>query len=753
MSGLEVLLGQSGLKLEGYITRYQGAEPVESAEVIWNGGEGLAETDEGEAWTVSIRSEGSAIGKEGLELTAEFQSEGSSRQSTTALSFYFDEWSESNYVLVPGAAYGGNRFDARELSYAPCWSRLSDYGPDVPTLITDVPRLSYDPAEPSAFHLLTGDAATPAIGIFDRKSAAGWLFATDQSTPLGDTSMHLEESASRGSARVSFQAPGVRPKLKYEMTTTKVPSTDRAHDFSPGDTVRIRCRVYHFPCGSVHELFERFAAVRCQGMPPVSLASSLPFSAAWGIQETKYNEMNWNEQLGYYAVGTIDMKHQDWQIGWVGGGMSSLAMLLEGSELSLDRAIKTIDFMFGSQTESGFFHGVCYKGEWFGDEFSDDPNRLHSEQWHILRKSADALYFIMKQLIAIEQISPAFNMPGRWIDGTKRLADAFVKLWRKYGQFGQWVHTGTGDIIIGGSEGAAIAPAGLALCGQYFGDDTYTEIAKESAAYYYNTATMQGVTTGGPGEILQCPDSESAFALLESYIVLYESSGDRAWVKRAEEAALQAMSWCVSYDFTFPAGSTFNQLGIHTTGSVIANVQNKHSAPGICTLSGDSLFKLYRATGNKQYMELLREIAGNLPQYLSREDRPVKGWDGKDMPPGYMSERVNMSDWEGKAYVGEVIPYSCWCEVSLMLAYSELPGIYVNMASGNVFVMDQVACSLQEMDNGSRVLIVSNETIFPAKVKLLAENEEQAGVPLGPCASTMWKRIELAPGETIRVIL
>ena len=34
-----------------------------------------------------------------------------------------------------------------------------------------------------------------------------------------------------------------------------------------------------------------------------------------------------------------------------------------------------------------------------------------------------------------------------------------------------------------------------------------------------------GVTVGGPGEILKCPDSESAFAMLESFIVLYEVTG------------------------------------------------------------------------------------------------------------------------------------------------------------------------------------------------------------------------------------
>ncbi|NIK69046.1 hypothetical protein [Paenibacillus sp. BK720] len=731
----------------GSVTRYRGSEILETFDIPLHR-EASNQTVLSRDWSAQVNIAGSVDHPDGQLMDVQFRSHGISDESAVAISFLWNEWSAHNYVLVPGAIYAGNRFEVRQLSYAPCWSRLSDIGPDVPQLITDVPRLSLQEGVPSALHLLTGDAATPAVGIIDAASATGWLFVTQQGTALGDGSIHVAENDDRSSARISFQAPGVRPSVKYEMTTTKVPSTDRGHDFKPGDTVELSCRIYRFPCPSVQTLFERFAAVRQAGLSPVELARSLPFSAAWQIQERKYNAMNWNAELGYYAVGTIDMKHQDWQVGWVGGGMSSLAMLLEGSEVSVSRALQTLGFLFSSQAESGFFRGVCYKGQWYGDEFNDAPDRLYPEQWHILRKSADALYFIMKHLFVLQEVRPAFAIPDAWLDGTRRLANAFVRLWHKYGQFGQWVHTATGDIIIGGSAGGGIAPAGLALCGKYFNESSYTAIAGRSARYYYEQFTAKGITTGGPGEILQGPDSESAFALLESYIVLYETSGDGQWLAMAEEAALQAMTWCVSYDFRFPEGSTFAQLGIRTTGSVIANVQNKHSAPGICTLSGDSLLKLYRATSNQRYLGLLREIAGNLPQYLSRADRPVRGWEGWDMPPGYMSERVNMSDWEGQANVGEVIPYSCWCEVSLMLSYAELPGIYVNKTTGSLTAIDQVECLLEEGQ-----LRITNTSALPAEVKLLAETEEEAAQPLGPCGYVQWKRIKVNPGETVKVII
>ena len=133
---------------------------------------------------------------------------------------------------------------------------------------------------------------------------------------------------------------------------------------------------------------------------------------------------------------------------------------------------------------------------------------------------------------------------------------------------------------------------------------------------------------------------------------MYEVSGDKRWLKIAETCAKQCASWCMSYDFEFPSDSVFGELNIHAAGSVYANVQNKHSAPGICTLSGASLVKLYRATGNKFYLQLIKEIAHNITQYLSREDQPILSWDGKYLPAGWMCERVNTCDWEVKKNIG-----------------------------------------------------------------------------------------------------
>ena len=160
--------------------------------------------------------------------------------------------------------------------------------------------------------------------------------------------------------------------------------------------------------------------------------------------------------------------------------------------------------------------------------------------------------------------------------------------------------------------------------------------------------------------------------------MLYEATDDRKWIKYASDAANQFASWVMTYAFKFPDDKEFGILGINTTGSVFANVQNKHSAPGICTFSGDTLFRLYKYTGEELYLELIKDVAYFMPQCVSTDERPIYDWDHKygdpngKLPAGYICERVNTSDWEYDMCVGGVFNVSCWCETSVILTFLEL---------------------------------------------------------------------------------
>lgn len=670
---------------------------------------------------------------------------GNAIQSSVAAEFEFTDWSSDNYVLIPGAVYNGNRFESRPMPYPPLFEDPKDIGKDIPTIISDVPRLNNKPG-PSELHLTTGDMATPAIGFFDPNKQIGFFLLTTQGTDFGLHGINIQENSDRSRAIITLDSPCIREKYTYIHNSTKGISQDSAADFKEGDIIELPCSIYVFSCPDLMHFFETFTMIRKSIIKNTKLVHSIPFSAAWDILEERYNRECWRETNEYYVGGMGDGNDHDWQIGWVGGGMSTYALIAQNDPLSLFRSKKTLDFVFTSQTESGFFHGCNFDGKWVEDGLGKD----HSQTWHLIRKSSDTLYFLLKQILLLESQQSDFTIPDHWKSGVKNLADAFIRLWKRYGQLGQFVDVYTAEMIIGGSASAGIAPAGLALAGTYFNNSEYLESAAAIADYYYDNYVRSGLTNGGPGEILQCPDSESAFGLLESFIVLYEETGEEPWLEKAKDAANQCITWCVSYDFEWPCTSEFARLNMRTTGSVIANSQNKHSSPGICTLSGNSLFKLYRETGDKKYLSIIQEIAHNHPQYLSTADRPILAWDNRALPSGWMCERVNMSDWEGPDKVGGVFYGSTWSEVSNMLTITEIPGLYVQPDTSFVCAFDHISILSQQTTEEGFEVIVTNPTEYEAAVSVFVENSSDMSYALGQNYHLEFRSIILKPrGSTL----
>jgi len=274
---------------------------------------------------------------------------------------------------------------------------------------------------------------------------------------------------------------------------------------------------------------------------------------------------------------------------------------------------------------------------------------------------------------------------------------------------------------VGGSTSGAIVPAALAVAAKYYDEPGWLGVAVAAAEKYYREFTRNGLSCGGPGDALQNPDSESWYSLIESYVALYEATGRKVWLTRAAATARQFATWVVAYDFAFPPQSTFGRAGIRSTGSVYANTQNKHSAPGLCTFSGLGLFKLFRATGDRFHLELLHDIAFGLPQYLPHPLRPLG-----QARPGWMCERVNLTDWEGPERIGETLKMTTWAETSLLLTTIEIPGLYVQPDRSLVVMFDNLTAEIAGDDATALTVRISNPTPAPARVRVWAEPSRAA---------------------------
>ncbi|HET6284896.1 MAG TPA: hypothetical protein VFH73_28325, partial [Polyangia bacterium] len=283
----------------------------------------------------------------------------------------------------------------------------------------------------------------------------------------------------------------------------------------------------------------------------------------------------------------------------------------------------------------------------------------------------------------------------------------------------------------------------------------YLRVALEVGQHFHDRFVRAGLTTGGPPDALQCPDSQSATALLESFVVLYEVTGDAGWIPRATDIAQQVASWIVSYDFPRRAPVATGAGGeseIQTTGAVFANASGRVGSPGFFVQSGDALFKLYRATGNISYLELLRDTTHNLTQYSVPADGP--GVRAPEPPasvaPVPVIHRVDSSAW--MSATGEVVPASVPLQVCSMLAYLEVPGVYVQPNTAFVFVIDHVTVAIKEKTAVRLVLTIKNPTKLEASVRVVAEHSVDMTKPLGLSALFSAPLVVLAPGEEQDVV-
>ena len=573
---------------------------------------------------------------------------------------------KDNFVFIPACCYNGNSFESRNYDYPPMF-KPEESKTDMPTVITDIPRLNPDGS--GKIEVTTGDAATPCIGVFSPSEKRAILVFTVQEIEGKNIGLAYEN----GDIRLTWPAKRERVYFAFHMYDNTEAWVD--------EPAEIPTKILEFPCESMAEFYRVFFENRkIMGLDD-KRPEVLPFDRQFEIQKNKFNTMNWNEKFGMYAVVPKESPATTWQIGWVGGGMSGLALMQLGGELEAEREMKTLDFIFSTQTEFGLFRGVMdANGNFPGDGFGlpSTKNTL------LIRRMGDMLVFFFKHFKVMKEKN--IEIPKRYVSGTKKLADALVSIFERYGQFGQFVDCETGEIIVGGSASGAITSAGLAEAYAYFKDKKYLSVAKEAAEYYYQNYLTKGYTTGGPGEILQCVDSESAFGLLESFVVLFEKTGEDKWLEYAKECLHYCSTWVVSYNYRFPKTSEFGRYDLKSVGSVFANIQNKHSAPGICTLSGDSIYKVWKWTKNELYLELVKDIALTISQYMSTEEKPIYDWDitpeereagdpavigPHKTPSGFINERVNLSDWEGAHHVGGVFYGSCWSETSNLLTLAE----------------------------------------------------------------------------------
>ena len=711
---------------------------------------GKAETT-GAKWSCNLETRPAKGDKTALDLklTARLL-EGTAASAGIAAAFDFTGWTTDNYILAPAQIYGGNRFRIYGIGYPPYIQNEKDRPLDMPVTTTNILHLNPD-GSAARIEMNTGNVATPMLSFFNPKEKRGFILLAEQGTRFGNNGLFIQEDAGPATAekRLTFvvSAPGVREQ-RYTMCG-RGGTGDRGADWKAGDELTLRFKLYNFPCPDMAAFYAKIFDVRKALSDANTFSCVTPYSACADLILEHHNRNKWfeNDQFGYYTNRPGSTLGYHNQVGWNGVPIFSLPSLIAETPERLRRVSLSIDSMIvKTQGKTGLYYAMGDgRGKFFGDTHATMAQRPAIS---MTRRSMDVLYFGIRTLELLKQRGHADMVKPEWEKSFRACADGLVKVWQDYGQFGQFIDVETGKMDTNGSTAGCAAGAGLALAAKYFKEPKYLEVAEAATRMYHERDFLKGYAGGGAAEILQSPDSEAPWDMVESCIALYEITGKPEWLERAKFATHTLATWMVSYDYKFPPNSGMGKAGIHAAGSIFASSQNNHSAPGYYILSGDMLLKLFRATGDPRYAEMYKDQSHNVVQYVGAPHNPL----GK--PNGYVTERVQLSDWEG-GDIGSINhgdSNMAW-ELLAVLTCLENPGIYLHTDDDTLLVMDHVEAQIigKSWWKGTKTLQIKNPTAYDATVSILAESAKQAKTPLGWGAHDKWPKVNVKAGKTITV--
>lgn len=645
----------------------------------------------------------------------------------------FDEydWCSDHYVMIPASVYNGNRQRIVNREYATGLDKTDYFRKDLALTSNPIPQLSPDFGARSRLEVNVSNTTTPVITFFNRKDGWGTFLFTDQGIEWGneikDYAFIIEESADRSVASLVISAPGVR-EYKPEFIGFS-PSQDRGVDVRPGDKIKIRvCRV-DFKADGIPDFLSKFMVERKKHTTEKVPRNLMPMSEVGkrmcrNIDERYYK----NEKWEFYCP-----ENANWMsYGWIGGLINTYPMIALGDNTHLDRVKHTFDFALShGYGKSGFFYDLV-------DENGEVMKRNASEYYSgiaLTRKNADVLYWMIKQFMLLRQQGNSHWIAPEWEQTVHRLADAFANTWKQEKTWGNYVEVESGKIAVFNTTSGAMAVGGMALAALYFSEPEYLDIARQAASDYYGQFVLRGFTSGGCGDILQNADSETAAALMTSLMTLYETTSEKKYLSQSVDLANLCATWTVSFPYRLPDDTPLAKLGANLTGAVWASTQNKHGAPGFCTQSGDALFKIYRATGDTLYADLLRDIIHAHAEGIQ--------------PNGKITERLTYCDADSRGSRGDG-GKTGWNETNGALMALEIPGIYLRTDILRLYVFDHVRVKIVKQNAKSIVLEITNPTSYDALVTVMSEGKQEAEQPLGENGFLKWKdKVKVKANKTV----
>ena len=556
-----------------------------------------------------------------------------------------DEWNVKIYNSAKAAVCGfwGVRFPWKHAD--DCFTFIPGiyYNGNVQSDINNIPCLKLP--ESPMFSASFSAAAFPAVMV--KEGNKGYSYVISHKTEAGWNGVHLDAQ----NQNLTFYAPAKEQKIyrhKGFDQRARMP-----YILQPKGCIFLRISRNEFPCGEITDLFDYYweRTIRSKHYPSYNTPKVSEQECHEAVRDWFFNRhciINHKKEpmiLNAFTdlEGSWPYKNVSvgWNtlIGWCSGSMSALPLLKCGGRYR-EFAVSYLDFLSSNgNSPSGVKYPVYDGNVWLTKEHPDYKSTLYAH----CRLYSDYIYYLGRA-IRFEKENGFTH--EKWEEDFLNGINIILKIWEKEKDFGTYWDIDKEDVLVDAKlSGAGVFPL-LALGEGIFHfphNEKLKAAFKEACNIYYNRCVVTGRCNAGPADIKLADDSESIAALTNSLLIQYKLFPNETNLNALVDSAKLFSTWVMHYVPPFPIGSPFENINV--CGGVLANVQNRHIGPGICTNSAKFLYEIGEITGDERWKKLyslIKTAAINCAAMYDGEFYDITP--DKPFYKGMLSEQINVSD-------------------------------------------------------------------------------------------------------------